>query len=36
MTYEEVYNIYYDSIGRLHWTGVHTGTHIIEVGVQWL
>lgn len=29
---EQVYNVYYDTIGNLHWTGIYTGSHVIKAG----
>lgn len=29
--YENVYNCYYDTVGNLHWHGVYTGNHVINI-----
>lgn len=29
---EQVYNRYYDTAGNYHWTGVHSGEHIVRKG----
>ena len=29
--YENVYDCYYDTAGNLHWRGVYTGKHIINI-----
>lgn len=30
-TSEEVYNVYNNTVGNLHWTGTHSGEHIIQL-----
>ena len=29
--YENVYGCYYDTVGNLHWHGVYTGNHVINI-----
>lgn len=29
---EEVYDVYQDTVGNLHWTGTHSGKHIVPIG----